>query len=219
MKLNQHKRQTITLILYFLGVYGLRLTTQTLILSPILDKFLFYGRHIIFFLITICYFYRKEYSHLWKEFLSKFWKNIGQVFLSYIILLSVMLALAHLPLARESNSTTVLNHFNPKNIFEVLSHFMVVSIIGPMNEELVFCKILIPTQQTKLKRYFTVFASSLLFGLIHIFKLKDLPSIVIYFSAGLVLSIIYLIKKNIIFSSLAHILNNSLFTLINLKKL
>lgn len=82
-----------------------------------------------------------------------------------------------------------------------------VSVIGPIIEEIVYRYIIQNFFKKCLKsRIISILLSSLLFGFIHTRNFQ--PEIIIYFSMGLALGIIYEKSDNILISIGAHMLNN-----------
>lgn len=214
MKILKQYRVPFLIGAYFVLVYGSRLFLTYVPLSPILANSIFFGRHILFFLCSICYLYREDYQKDWEQFLQHFWKNMRQVILFYVILFIIILVASYLPLSKDTNSSQVANYFISDSMLEKIISIITVSIVGPINEELVFRKIMIGQGQHYFPKSVCLILSSILFGLIHIFNIQEFLSSLVYMFAGLFLGAVYINKKNILFSTGAHVLNNSFFSLI-----
>lgn len=90
-------------------------------------------------------------------------------------------------------------------------------LIGPVNEVLIFRQLILKDWEPFIPfKSLRLFISAFFFGLLHIHHLSELPVATFYFSSGIILGALYLWKKNLILSSLSHILNNSVATIMML---
>ena len=82
----------------------------------------------------------------------------------------------------------------------------VVSIIGPILEEIVFRKILFGTLYKKFNFFIAAIISSLVFAAIHF----DFTHLLVYTAMGLVFAFLYVKTKRIIVPIAAHVAMNTL---------
>ncbi|ACG61691.1 CPBP family intramembrane metalloprotease [Streptococcus equi subsp. zooepidemicus] len=204
-------RAAVLVMLYIIAVYLYRQVSNVIELPPLLNTFLFYGRHLLIFALGICWLYRADYQRDWQQFSTKWVKNTLWVLVIFAVLYAANILLSSLPLPEGSNAAVLANRYNASEGFETVIFILVVSIIGPFNEELIFRKILIGEGQSGTGMLLArLLGSSLLFGLVHIYSFSELSSIVVYGGLGLLLGLVYVWKKNIYFSTAAHILNNGI---------
>jgi hypothetical protein len=83
---------------------------------------------------------------------------------------------------------------------------IVISIIGPILEEIVFRKILFGTLYKKFNFFIAAIISSLVFAAIHF----DFTHLLVYTSMGLVFAFLYVKTKRIIVPIAAHVAMNTL---------
>ena len=83
---------------------------------------------------------------------------------------------------------------------------IVVSIIGPILEEIVFRKILFGTLYKKFNFFIAAIISSLVFATIHF----DFTHLLVYTAMGLVFAFLYVKTKRIIVPIAAHVAMNTL---------
>lgn len=83
---------------------------------------------------------------------------------------------------------------------------IVISIIGPILEEIVFRKILFGTLYKKFNFFIAAIISSLVFAAIHF----DFTHLLVYTSMGLVFAFLYVKTKRIIVPIMAHVAMNTL---------
>ncbi|MGT2828545.1 lysostaphin resistance A-like protein [Streptococcus hillyeri] len=207
----KRSRSVVLIVLYVMAVYLYRQISNHFELPPLLNTVLFYGRHLLIFGVGMLWLYRDDYVKEAKQFSQKVFQNILWVILIFVGLYVANILLSSLPLEESSNEAVLANRYIASEGFETFLFILVVSIIGPINEELIFRKILIGEGESKKGVQFArLLVSSLLFGLVHIYSFGELLSLVVYSGLGLLLGVVYLWKKNIYFSTVAHILNNSL---------
>lgn len=87
---------------------------------------------------------------------------------------------------------------------------IVVSVIGPILEELIFRKIIFGEMNKRTNFLIAAFVSSLIFALVH----ADFTHLLVYFIMGLVFSFLYVQTKRIIVPIFAHVAMNSIVVLI-----
>ncbi len=101
------------------------------------------------------------------------------------------------------------DYFGAKNSLELVLFFITASIIAPIFEEIVFRGIFLTRISQKFGYGVGIFASSLLFGVLHMDG-----AIIGAFIFGVLLSIIYLKYKNILVNILIHGINNFIPTIL-----
>lgn len=204
-------RAAVLVMLYIIAVYLYRQVSNAIELPPVLNTFLFYGRHLLIFALGICWLYRADYQRDWQQFSKKWVKNTLWVLVIFAVLYAANIVLSSLPLQASSNAAVLANRYNASEGLETVLFILVVSVIGPFNEELIFRKIIIGEEKTSTGLVLArLLLSTLLFGLVHIYSFADLSSIVVYSGLGLLLGLVYIWKRNIYFSTAAHILNNGI---------
>lgn len=89
--------------------------------------------------------------------------------------------------------------------------YLVLTIVGPLNEEFVFRQIFIGKLSEYFPKWVMWFLSGLLFGLLHIPSLAYFNQIWPYFIDGLILGFVYIkTNNNLVASFSIHLLNNLL---------
>ncbi|HEL0627336.1 TPA: CPBP family intramembrane metalloprotease [Streptococcus equi subsp. zooepidemicus] len=174
-------RAAVLVMLYIIAVYLYRQVSNVIELPPVLNTFLFYGRHLLIFALGICWLYRADYQRDWQQFSKKWVKNTLWVLVIFAVLYAANILLSSLPLEESSNAAVLANRYNASE--------------GQSGTGMLLARLL---------------GSSLLFGLVHIYSFSELSSIVVYGGLGLLLGLVYVWKKNIYFSTVAHILNNGI---------
>ncbi len=89
---------------------------------------------------------------------------------------------------------------------------IVVSVIGPILEELIFRKIIFGEMNKRTNFLVAAFISSFIFAIVH----ADFTHLLVYFIMGLVFSFLYVQTKRIIVPIFAHVAMNSIVVLIQL---
>lgn len=87
---------------------------------------------------------------------------------------------------------------------------IVVSVIGPILEELVFRKVIFGELYKRTNFLLAAFVSSLIFAVVH----TDFTHLLVYFMMGLVFSFLYVQTKRIIVPIFAHVAMNSIVVMI-----
>lgn len=181
MDIIKRHRAAVLVMLYIIAVYLYRQVSNVIELPPVLNTFLFYGRHLLIFALGICWLYRADYQRDWQQFSKKWVKNTLWVLVIFAVLYAANILLSSLPLEESSNAAVLANRYNASE--------------GQSGTGMLLARLL---------------GSSLLFGLVHIYSFSELSSIVVYGGLGLLLGLVYVWKKNIYFSTVAHILNNGI---------
>lgn len=131
---------------------------------------------------------------------------MGKIVLTFILMLVGSMIFSFI---QSDNQAAVDSLAKVGSPLSNLLFMITVGIIGPMNEELLFREVIIGQLGTKLPKWILVIVSSVLFGLIHITSLDQLPQTLPYIWNGLMLSLLYVRNKdNVLLSSGAHMLNN-----------
>lgn len=207
--------------LLFLGLYfGLTFTIGTLPVQTYINlgfasnlnqaiaihSWSFIIMHLIWITCgTLLFKSRFQYS------LKEYKKHFIRFLLYAIIGLGALIIIDSLFNFQTANQNGIVTMLNSLTSFQKIIFIIIVTIIGPINEELVFRQILIGEFSTYLPSWFLLLFSSFLFGLLHIPSFNVFYQILPYFGSGLVLGIVYLTsKKNILCSTSVHWLNNIL---------
>ncbi|MBA4538585.1 CPBP family intramembrane metalloprotease [Bacillus aquiflavi] len=99
---------------------------------------------------------------------------------------------------------------NTEDIVSAVEYFplmiVVVTILGPILEEIVFRKIIFGSLQKRFNFFISAFISSIIFALAHV----DFSHIIIYTAMGFTFSFLYVKTKRIIVPMFAHIAMNTL---------
>lgn len=171
-------------------------------------------------------------------FLSKKYKNIAGVvkktkfslrniffFILYFIILRIVLMFINYLMIQTSNKEATINdqsliiasNYN-LSLPIVIYFLLIITIIAPINEELVFrglfSKLFFVSEKWK---SVPLFVSAILFSLFHL--PDNVISFFLYFVAGVFLWFIYIRRNNINHSIMLHILNNLVYTIYFLKDL
>lgn len=89
---------------------------------------------------------------------------------------------------------------------------LVISILGPILEEIVFRKILFGTLYKKFNFFISAMISSLVFAAIHM----DVEHLLVYTSMGFVFAFLYVKTKRLIVPVMAHVAMNTMVALIQI---
>ncbi|MGT2932591.1 CPBP family intramembrane glutamic endopeptidase [Streptococcus catagoni] len=210
-------RTWIVLAFYLFIVYFNKEFLNLLHIEGKAKHYGFYLTHIVMFFLGIVFLYGDDYKKDFKKFSKKLFPNIGLSVIAYFATL-VLLFIVNLFIKDVSSNVAESVEALTQTGFLQFLGVVIASIIGPMNEELVFRKILIGD----MKRYCSSKAirlviSSVLFALIHIFSWSELVAAIPYLVPGFVLGGLYLLKEeNIAFSCLTHIFNNSVGSILKM---
>lgn len=165
----------------------------------------FFGFHFLCMILGILIF-RKTLKLDITRFKEKIWSNMGKIVLTFVLMLVGSMIFSFI---QSDNQAAVDSLAKVGSPLSNLLFMITVGIIGPMNEELLFREVIIGQLGTKLPKWILVIVSSVLFGLIHITSLDQLPQTLPYIWNGLMLSLLYVRNKdNVLLSSGAHMLNN-----------
>lgn len=165
----------------------------------------FFGFHFLCMILGILIF-RKTLKLDMTRFKEKIWSNMGKIVLTFILMLVGSMIFSFI---QSDNQVAVDSLAKVGSPLSNLLFMITVGIIGPMNEELLFREVIIGQLGTKLPKWILVIVSSVLFGLIHITSIDQLPQTLPYIWNGLMLSLLYVRNKdNVLLSSGAHMLNN-----------
>lgn len=105
---------------------------------------------------------------------------------------------------------------NTENLMDIAriapSFLLVISIIGPILEEIVFRKILFGTLYKKFNFFISALISSLVFATIHF----DFTHLLVYTSMGFVFAFLYVKTKRLIVPIMAHVTMNTMVALVQI---
>lgn len=173
----------------------------------------FYFIHIVLFSI-IYLFFKEEIKIKIKDFALNWKKNLKYIFIGLISIIFTNIIIGIFIQNQGSNQET-LNYIQQESARVMLICFYIFTvIIGPINEELIFRRIIIGEGRKYLPKHITLVISSVIFGLIHIHNINEVILVIPYICTGTILGFIYYKSDNIITSSLLHILNNFIAVII-----
>ena len=111
----------------------------------------------------------------------------------------------------QSNLTNDTNIGSAMNLFPVPLLILVLGILGPFVEEIIYRYILLNFFKKYCSVGVAIFLSSLCFAMIHVnhFTANELLGVLPHFMSGLVFAYTYHKTDNLLFSSAVHIFNNS----------
>lgn len=105
---------------------------------------------------------------------------------------------------------------NTQNIMEIARampiFIIVVAVIGPILEEIVFRKIIFGSIYKRTNFFIGALASGLIFAVVH----NDFPHILTYLTIGFVFAFIYVQSKRIIVPIIAHVSMNTMVVIVQL---
>lgn len=167
----------------------------------------FYITHIIL-LIICCLTFKTELKFKLKAFYNQLGKNLKRIFIGFIIILISNILVGLFIVQQGSNQESLSILQKQSSGFILLLFYLITIIIGPINEEFIFRRILIGEGKKYIKPIFSIIISSIFFGIIHIHSLHELTLALPYVVVGLILGTIYYKSNNIITSIILHIINN-----------
>ncbi|WP_164986113.1 MULTISPECIES: CPBP family intramembrane glutamic endopeptidase [Enterococcus] len=176
-------------------------------LSKNIFLIIFCSTHFLLFFLSIIFF-RKEIQSKWVDFLFNWKSNLKYIFCGIVLIfvLNIILGIFLKQQGTNQESLDIMLKIS-SGILSIL-FYLVTVIVGPINEEVVFRRILIGDGNKIFSKTLLLIFSSVSFGLIHIHKISELPIAIPYICAGFIFGYIY-IRFNNIFSSIAiHVLNN-----------
>lgn len=168
---------------------------------------LFYFSHFVLFVIGYLSL-RKEIKIKTKDFILNWKKNLAYIFIGFITIMVANFIIGIFLQQQGSNQETLSSIQQSSTKFMLLCFYLVTVILGPINEELIFRRIIIGEGKKYLPIWSILILSSIIFGFIHIHNVKEIILVIPYICTGLVFGYIYHKSDNIITSSLLHILNN-----------
>lgn len=154
--------------------------------------------------------------------LKKFKKNFGEysdVAIKYWILGFILMFISNVII---TSSTPVKIAANEEGVREIISSiplisFIVIGLLAPLSEEIIFRKSFKDALKSK---WVFIFTSGVVFGLLHVItqinSLYDLLYIIPYSSLGIAFAFIYYKTNNIFSSVFAHMLHNTILIIINI---
>lgn len=168
---------------------------------------IFYFSHFILFIIAFLSF-REEIKIKLKNFALNWKSNLRYIILGFISIIIASSIIGMFIQQQGSNQETLSYMQQGSEKLMLICFYLVTIIIGPINEELIFRRIIIGEGRKYLPKFSILIISSVIFGLIHIHNIKEIILVIPYICTGLILGFTYYKSDNIITSSLLHILNN-----------
>lgn len=209
------KTQLSYLLAYFVvfilnGVQRFILDKELAFLAPLLLYPIFCGWGV--------YLFRETLARGWKNFRCQKARSVGFVIGGHVAnqFLTIVLALLSMAIMQLLNLQTELdNDQNISRVMEMVPAFItlpILSLIGPMVEELIFRQILQENLKNYLSTWLAVFVQAVLFGCIHIhhFEVSEFVLIIPHIASGFVFGAIREKTGNIWLAILPHFLNNFL---------
>lgn len=158
-------------------------------------------------LILVLFFIREEMTMRHHINLSKtaLWSFLGVFLAMAAQSLAVTIETNLLGIEPGSQNTKILVELVKTTPLLII----VISIIGPILEEIIFRKIIFGTLAPNLGFFLAAVISSLIFGALHL----DFSHILIYTTMGLVFAYLYVKTKRILVPIFAHVMMNTLVVL------
>lgn len=167
----------------------------------------FYCSHFILF--VVCYlFFREEIKEKGKEFLLNWKKNFKYIIVGFIMIIIANVVIGIFLKQQGSNQEALSSMQEGTKSFMLLCFYLVTVVIGPINEEFVFRRMILGEGRKYVSTGIALILSSLLFGLIHVHSIKEIMLVIPYLFTGIVLGFLYYKSDNIVTSSCLHIVNN-----------
>ena len=164
------------------------------------------------------YFYKNELKNDWISLKKVHWILSGFIGLFFVIFIGVVLALVVLGgQAEQSSNQSNLESIATPIVANILP--IVVVLLGPILEEILFKGFLIKTLSQKFNSYLLAMISILLFSLMHMSSFTEIKAILPYVSISLVTTLYFFRKKyNIWYPIIIHVFNNLIAQIIMLAK-
>ena len=167
----------------------------------------FYGSHLILFFVCFLSF-GEEIRKKVKEFLLNWRKNVKYIIIGFVMILIATFVMGIFFQQQGSNQESLSHMQQSSTSIMLLCFYIVTIILGPINEEFIFRRILIGEGKKYFPTCLILLVSSIAFGLIHIHDLKEILLVIPYAITGIILGTVYYKSDNIITSITLHILNN-----------
>lgn len=166
-----------------------------------------YVTHIVLFVIVYLTF-REDLKVKIKEFSTNFKKNLKYIVLGLISIFISNMIIGLFIQQSGTNQETLSTMQQGSVGLMIVCFYLITVIIGPINEEIIFRRILIGDGKKYLSVIGSLIFSSITFSLIHIHSIKEITLIIPYMCTGVILGFVYIKNNNIITSISLHILNN-----------
>lgn len=166
-----------------------------------------YATHIILFVI-ICLTFGEEIKIKYKDFFTNWKKNLKYIILGFISIFIANMIIG-LFIQKSGSNQEILSIMQQGSVgIMIVCFYLITVIIAPINEEIIFRRILIGDGKSYLSVIGSLILSSIAFGLIHIHNIKEITLVIPYICTGAILGFVYIKNNNIITSISLHILNN-----------
>lgn len=213
-------KSILFLFIYFASLYIIGLLTPTILLQynlinninqvQVFHNWIFIINHIFLLLIGFLMF-KKEYRQAFKLYLHNFFKYLMIAIIGFALILICNSFFTF----TTSNQTNIINMLNSMTLFQKGLFTIIISFIGPINEELIFRQILIGNFSKYLSKWVLLIFSSFIFAILHLSSFNNFYEILPYLISGFILGISYIKSNNNIFCSVSiHWINNILSLII-----
>jgi membrane protease YdiL (CAAX protease family) len=160
--------------------------------------------------------YKREYLDSLKDFQKHLAKYVLLAVVLWIVIAITQVLSAKMTGVSASNQTFI-NSVTDKGTLLSFSLSIVLTFVAPINEELIFRRILIGNFKSYVPVWALIIVSSILFGFIHMHTFQDLQVIFPYIIIGLLFACAYVKNKyNIVVSTFCHIFLNFVVSVIGL---
>lgn len=160
--------------------------------------------------------YKNEYLDSLKLFKKHIFKYVMLAIILWIIIAVAQVIAAKMTGVSASNQTFI-NSVTDKGTLLSFALSIVLTFVAPINEEMIFRRILIGNFKNHIPVWALVIISSILFGLIHMHTVQDLQVIFPYILIGLLFAGAYIKDQyNIVVSTFCHIFLNLVVAVIGL---
>lgn len=169
-------------------------------------------------MICLILLYRKDFSNDFKKFTKNFWE-IGDKVISYWTIGLIIMGLSNILIGIFTPVKQAANEEGVQVIIKTIPFlsFILIGIIGPICEELVFRKAF---KEVFKNRIVFILTSGLVFGsmhvIFHISSLYDYLYLIPYCSLGMAFAAICYDTDNIWSSIFAHVMHNSILTIVSI---
>ena len=208
-------KSTIFLILYLILIFSSSIPNNQLIQIGIannlqqanyINNWLFITCHLILICCGLLLF-KERFKQSWKGYKQNFWQYLGFAILGMLGIIFVS-SLFNFNTANQNSLWLMMSQMTS---LQKIFFIVVLTFIGPINEELVFRQILIGEFSQYLSKWLLLIISSFLFGILHIPSLNLFYQTLPYLGSGLILGLVYIKSKdNVLCSASVHWLNNLL---------
>ena len=178
--------------------------------ATVLSNWAFIAFHFIFITASLIIL-APRFKQSWQAYKQNFAKYLGMAILGMLGIIFINSIFVF----ETANQTTLISMLHSMTPLQKGIFIIIVTFIGPINEEVVFRQILIGELSKYLSKWLLLIISSCLFAILHIPSLNLLYQALPYFGSGLIIGFVYIKSKDNLFcSATIHWLNNILSLLL-----